>query len=206
MDAAVDLYWIPLGAGGHCVRRNGMVYEALVAAWQRRERCDLYHAALIVTVGGVAHTIELAPSPDADGASRGVIATGPVGSRLAGALRLFRYELRCCPGGTIPDLGYAVGGARRVSSDPALARRLLEGVRDVPLAVWGRDELRAGEMWNSNSVIAWLLARSGVPTAALHPPPRGRAPGWDAGLAVAARGVLGGSSAQPAGLPPGRTW
>jgi hypothetical protein len=34
--AAVDLYWIPLGAGGHCVRFNGKVYEALVAARERR--------------------------------------------------------------------------------------------------------------------------------------------------------------------------
>ena len=25
---AVDLYWLPLGAGGHFVRFNGRVYEA----------------------------------------------------------------------------------------------------------------------------------------------------------------------------------
>ena len=24
----VDLFWLPLGAGGHCVRFNGRVYEA----------------------------------------------------------------------------------------------------------------------------------------------------------------------------------
>ena len=30
--AAVDLIWIPLGAGGHCVRFNGRVFEALAGA------------------------------------------------------------------------------------------------------------------------------------------------------------------------------
>ena len=29
---AVDLYWLPLGAGGHSVRLNGIVYEAVAAA------------------------------------------------------------------------------------------------------------------------------------------------------------------------------
>jgi hypothetical protein len=42
-------------------------------------------------------------------------------------------------------------------------------------------------MWNSNSVIAWLIARAGIPADAVAPPPGGRAPGWRSGLAVAAR-------------------
>jgi hypothetical protein len=63
--AAVDLYWIPLGAGGHCVRFNGKVYEALVAARERRPRRDLYHAAMVISLGRERFTIELAPSPDA---------------------------------------------------------------------------------------------------------------------------------------------
>jgi hypothetical protein len=42
-------------------------------------------------------------------------------------------------------------------------------------------------MWNSNSLTAWLLARSGHCTEAITLPARGRAPGWSAGLAVAAR-------------------
>ena len=28
MPAGIDLYWLPLGAGGHSVRLNGKVYEA----------------------------------------------------------------------------------------------------------------------------------------------------------------------------------
>jgi hypothetical protein len=31
-EAAFDLYWILLGAGGHSVRYNARVYEAIVAA------------------------------------------------------------------------------------------------------------------------------------------------------------------------------
>jgi len=186
-DAAIDLYWIPLGAGGHSVRLNGKVFEAIEAARERRARSDLYHAALIAACNGDRYTIELAPSPDADTASRGVVATGPVGSRHLGAMRLFRYELRCCRGGSIPDLGFAVGGARRLSDDPSHVRRLLDLVAAVPRLVWGRDEIGAGEMWNSNSVIAWLIARSGIDTETIQPPIAGRAPGWRAGLVVARR-------------------
>ena len=186
--AAVDLYWIPLGAGGHSVRFNGRVFEAVVAARQHRERCDLYHAALIVELDGDRYTIEIAPSPDADEASRGVVASGAVGSRHAGWLRLFRYEVRCWRGGSIPDLAEAVGAPCRLTSDPRVARRLLDLVARVPTPVWGRDELKAGEMWNSNSVIAWLIAAAGLPTRQLRPPPGGRAPGWFAGLDVARRG------------------
>jgi len=58
-------------------------------------------------------------------------------------------------------------------------------LRDV--TVWGRDQLRTGEMWNSNSVIAWVIARSGIDAESIQPPKRGRAPGWQAGLAVAHR-------------------
>jgi hypothetical protein len=57
----------------------------------------------------------------------------------------------------------------------------------VPALVWGRDEVGAGEMWNSNSVVAWLLERAGIGTAHIVFPPGGRAPGWDAGVAVARR-------------------
>ena len=57
--------------------------------------------------------------------------------------------------------------------------------------VWGRDELHAGEMWNSNSVVAWLIVRSGVDVQICHPPAGSRAPGWDAGILVAQQGRAG---------------
>jgi hypothetical protein len=55
------------------------------------------------------------------------------------------------------------------------------------MLVWGRDEVGAGEMWNSNSMIAWLIARTGLDIDSIKPPAGGRAPGWNAGLVMAAR-------------------
>jgi hypothetical protein len=186
--AAIDLFWLPLGAGGHFVRLNGRAFEALVARRERRLPLDLYHSALEVRVPAGRFVIETAAViTDGEGASRGVVAEGAVGSRRLARFRLFRYELRRWRGGAIPDVDEAVDSPRRVSHDVAQARRVLELVDSVPLPVWGRDELGAGEMWNSNSVIAWLLSCSGVPTESIHPPLGGRAPGWQAGLVAAGR-------------------
>ena len=183
--ATVDLYWIPLGAGGHSVRFNGRVFEAIAALRDRRERCDLYHSALIVELDGERYAIEVAPSPNSDESSRGVVATGAVGSRCLGWWRLFRYEVRCWRGGSIPDLADAVGDAQRITTHPCVARRVMAALPAIPTPVWGRDELHTGEMWNSNSVVAWVIATAGIPTDQLQAPPRGRAPGWSAGVAVA---------------------
>jgi hypothetical protein len=192
-DAAVDLYWIPLGAGGRCVRLNGRLFEAIAATRRHRPRCDLYHAALIVALNGEHYAVELAPSWNADTASRGVVSTGAVGSRPLGRWRLFRYELRCWRGGSIPDVGYAVGGPHRLSNDQLVVARLLGLVATVPTPVWGRDELTCGEMWNSNSVIAWLIATAGIQTNAIEPPAGGRAPGWNSGLVCARRRAAAGA-------------
>ena len=64
---------------------------------------------------------------------------------------------------------------------------VLDLVAHVPTATWGRDELGTGEMWNSNSIIAWLLAASGHDVGAIAAPRGGRAPGWSAGLIAASR-------------------
>ena len=185
-EASVDLYWLPLGAGGHFVRLNGRIYEAIQACLERRRPLDLYHSALEVHVPEGRFVIENAwPIPDADGASRGVVVEGAVGSRLIARLRLLRYEVRRWQDGVIPDANEAVASPQRLSDDPHLARRLLGLVGSLPALVWGRDELGTGEMWNSNSVISWLLARSGLPVDDIRPPVGGRAPGWKAGLVVA---------------------
>jgi hypothetical protein len=183
----IDLYWLPLGAGGRFVRLNGRVFEAVAARLERRAPCDLYHAALELRVPEGDYVVEQAPVRGGDGAERGVVAEGAVGSRWAGRSRIFRYEVRCWRGGVIPDVDEAVDSPRRLSSDPAAARLVLELAPLVPTAVWGRDELGAGEMWNSNSVVAWLLARAGLGTESIRPPAGGRAPGWHAGLVVARR-------------------
>jgi hypothetical protein len=72
-----------------------------------------------------------------------------------------------------------------LSTERATAERLLDLVPSVPVPVWGRDELGLGEMWNSNSVISWLLARSGIDVGSIPFPHGGRAPGWRAGIAAA---------------------
>jgi hypothetical protein len=183
----VALYWLPLGAGGHFVRLNGRVYEALAARAQRRRTCDLYHSALQVEVSEGTFVIEQTPVPDLSGQQRGVVAEGAVGSRWAGRFRIFRYEIRLWLGGNIPDVAEAVDSPRRLTGNEDLARRVLALIRHVPTPVWGRDALGTGEMWNSNSVIAWVIARSGIATDSIRPPPGGRAPGWHAGLVAARR-------------------
>ena len=182
----VDLYWIPLGAGagGGVVRWSGRTYEALAAAWAGRRRRPLFHSALVVHVDGASTSVEVAPVWLTRG-ERGVVAEGAVGARGLGRWRLFRYEVRCWTGGTIPDLASAVGGPVRVTDDPVRARRALDAVRAAPVLVWGRDELGAGDMWNSNSLVSWALVRAGVDVSGIGPPDDGRAPGWDAGLVAA---------------------
>lgn len=187
MAGAVDLYWLPLGAGGHFVRLNGRIYEAVAARLQRRDPLDLYHSALQVEAGNRRFVIEQAPVHDWSGERRGVVAEGPVGASWAGRFRIFRYEIRLWADGRIPDVAEAVDSPQRLSDDEDRARRVLDVVTRVPTPVWGRDELRTGEMWNSNSVIAWVIARSGLDAGSARPPTGGRAPGWRAGLALARR-------------------
>jgi hypothetical protein len=182
----IDLYWLPLGAGGNFVRFNGMVYEALAARLDHRPSRDLYHSGLEVFVPEGRYVIEMTPVVDGRGHDRGVVAEGPVGARWAGRFRIFRYELRRWRDGTIPDRGEAVDSPRRLSADLSDARRLLDLVPQMPMLVWGRDEAGAGEMWNSNSMISWLIARTGLDVDSIEPPAGGRAPGWSAGVVVAA--------------------
>ena len=169
------------------MRLNGKVFEAVVSLLERRRPLDLYHSALLVHVPEGCYTIESAPVPDADAQTRGVVAGGPVGSRLAGRFRIFRYEIRCWRDGVVPDLGEAVDSPRRLTTDESVARRLLSLAPEVPTPVWGRDELRTGDMWNSNSIISWLLAQSGLDADSIDMPRGGRAPGWHAGLEMARR-------------------
>jgi hypothetical protein len=102
---------------------------------------------------------------------------------------MFRYEVRRWRGGCIPDLSSAVGGAITVSDDAEVGRRLLELVPSFPTHTWGRDALSTGDMWNSNSLVSWLLVSAGLSVRGVEPPAGGRAPGWTAGIAAASRGL-----------------
>lgn len=188
----LDLYWIPLGAGERpgqsVVRFSGRVFETIAALAGRRPRCDLFHAALIATSDDETVSVEMAPMPDNNGReTRGVVAVGAVGIRQLRKFRIFRYEVRRWSNGTIPDLGYAVESPVFITDNATLVDQVLDGLVLVPTPVWGRDELGTGEMWNSNSVIAWALARHGLDGRAGVPPNNGRAPGWASGIAAAAQ-------------------
>ena len=156
-QAGITLFWLPLGAGGHSVRWNGRIYEAACALLERRTAVDLYHSALQVSLPPDAWVVEMTP----------------VWADRSGGAR-----------GVVAE---AVGSPTRLSTDERTCRRLLATLPSVPTPVWGRDELGTGEMWNSNSVTAWSLARSGLDPLAVGPPAGGRAPGWSAGVVAARR-------------------
>lgn len=186
----VDLAWIPLGADGSgLVRLSGRTYERLRARREGRPAAPLVHAALVGSLDGERFAVEMTPvwgNGPGRPADRGVVREGPVGLRPLGRSRLFRYEVRRWYHGTVPDLPHAVA-VRRVATGRARTATLLAAVADVPDLVWGRDELRCGDMWTSNSLVSFLLLRAGVDVVELRPPAGGRAPGWRAGVAAALR-------------------
>ena len=193
----VSLFWLPLGADGNpAVRWGGHAYEAVVARREHRERLRLFHSALRVRLCGATHVVEVAPAWGAVEPQRGVVREGPVGLSWLGRSRFFRYEVRRWRGGVIPDLDEAIDSPVDLGATDAQARALLDLVDECPTPVWGRDDLGTGEMWNSNSVVAWLLTRVGLVDDAIGPPRHGRAPGWLAGVEVARR-QLGRTAPEP---------
>lgn len=182
---AVLLWWIPVGAGGHVVRHTSRWWELIQAMVARRKPKRLFHAALEVTVDGTRFVIEMTPAWGVYSASdRGVVRTGSVGLQGMGRWRLFRYEVRCWREGVIPDLRWAEGGPTMLTDDPAAGRALVGHVGNVPTLVWGRTVGSTGDMWNSNSLVSWLIVTSGLDASTVAPPVDGWAPGWEAGLAV----------------------
>lgn len=198
---AVDLYWLPVGAGDQVARRCVPVYEAIVARREHRDRCDLYHAALEVHLDGARYVIESAPVWDRTEPERGVVAEGPVGLPWLGRYRWFRYEVRRWRDGLIPDVAHAVDSPRRVSDTRSQASDVLDLSARFPALTWGRDELDTGDMWNSNSLVSWVLVHSGHDVDQITPPAHGRAPGWTAGV-VAARRAAAGHRQQGSGTGP----
>lgn len=180
------LVWLPVGAGGHVVRHTSAWWEGACALVGRRRTMNLFHAALELLVDDIPYVVEMAPAWSASPGERGVVATGPVGSRWLGSSRYFRYEVRRWAHGAIPDRRFAVGAPVVLTVDKNVVEDILRTVSDVAPLVWGRRAAGTSEMWNSNSFICWLLARSGLSTS--HPPPQGgRAPGWSAGREIAER-------------------
>jgi hypothetical protein len=151
----------------------------------RRPRRDIYHAALTIHSCDGNFSVEMTPVPDRRGTQRSVVAQGPVGSRWLGRDRIFRYEVRCRRNGAIPDLRYAIAPPTLLSHDPTTAQRIINTLPNVSTLVWGRDEMHVGEMWTRNSIISWAITRAGLDATSIAFPQDGRAPGWDAGVAIA---------------------
>src|SRR4029453_4489760 len=101
-EASVDLYWLPLGAGGHSVRLNGRLFEALVARLEKRPTRALYHSALIVRVPEGTFAIEMAPIPDGNGKLRGVVSERPRRQPLGSTLADLPLRESALPGGGVP--------------------------------------------------------------------------------------------------------
>jgi len=202
---SVALSWIPLGAGDRIglVRASGRLFELLQSRRDHRRPGQLFHSALEVTADGVPYTVEMAPAWSGPRGDRGVVCSGPVGLRSWGRSRWFRYEVRLWRDGVIPDLDARVGPPMRLSTDSSRVRALLDLAASFPTLTWGRDERGYGEMWNSNSLVSWLLARSGHELGGVDPPGLGRAPGWAAGLRAAGSRISGPGGAGVAGA--GRT-
>jgi hypothetical protein len=70
LSTGIDLYWLPLGAGGHSVRLNGRIFEALAERLERRDRYDLYHSSLEVRVLKARFAIEMTPIRSGDSTGR----------------------------------------------------------------------------------------------------------------------------------------
>jgi hypothetical protein len=164
------------------VTTSGHIWERLQARREYRSPAPLFHSALEVSGLEGNSVIEIAPAVNSLPANRGVVGEGPVGAAWAGRFRIFRYELRCWRQGKIPDLEFEPGKPVVMSRSSQVAETVIHLTREVPMLTWGRDELRLGEMWNSNSVIAWLLSGAGADLDGVTPPDGGRAPGWDAGI------------------------
>lgn len=191
-DHLIVLHWIPVGAGGNgVVTLSAWIYERVHAWRERRPATSLLHTALEVYANNSRTVIECAwPSPDSDTRSRGVVVEGPVFTGWLGRFRPFRYEVRCWPEGVIGDRAYATD-VSEISDDPATVLQVLDSVTRIPPTTWGRDPGGIGEMWNSNSVIACILASAGIDVTELASTVTGRAPGLLAGVAAANRSGTG---------------
>jgi hypothetical protein len=195
-SAAVELYWIPVGAGTSRLQQASLrLWEAFEAARARRPQATLFHSALKLRIGGMTQTLELMPAFARVPAQP--LLTGPVGASIAGRSRLFRYQLVCLEVDALPDEQWAVNSPQVLARDGATAHRILALARAVPAHIWGRRVPGTSEMWTSDSAISWLLVRAGVEMSAARIPAGGRAPGWKAGIEAASQVRPAGRVAPP---------
>ncbi|UIN29528.1 hypothetical protein [Microbacterium binotii] len=183
--STLAVWWIPVGAGGWLVSHASGLWERMTAAREGRAARPLLHAAIEITDRRGRSVIEMAPAWSGPRTAHGVVGTGPVGLRVLGLSVCFRYEIRCWRDGTVPDLAFAPRPPRIHETSEVVTDAIIMDATNAPRHVWGRDVFGIGDMWNSNSLIAWLLTRAGI---AEHPPSDCSAPGWKCGVEAARRG------------------
>ena len=183
--ARAELWWLPVGAGGHLAMHTSRWWEVVQAHREHRACQPLFHAALELFVDEHRYVIEMTPAWGQPATARGIVKTGPVGLRVLGRFALFRYEVRAWPDGVLPDRAHAIQRPTTIPLTRASAHALLEGLPRVPALTWGRVVPTTGDMWNSNSLASWLLTTAGIDATRFTPPAHGRAPGWVAGIALA---------------------
>ncbi|MEZ4481007.1 MAG: hypothetical protein R3B97_07590 [Dehalococcoidia bacterium] len=186
-ECSADLYWMPVGAGTSGFQQASLrFWESIEAAHVLTVHAlgSFIRRSSLRSPGGRVHagtdaSIRRRPPP---------LATGPVGIRGADRIRLFRYQLRRVPGETLPDEEWAEGEPIHLTGDCDAVRRIVALAPSTPPHVWGRRVRGTKEMWTSDSVISWLLRSAGIDLSKVAIPPGGRAPGWSAGIALAATG------------------
>ena len=130
-EFGVDLYWLPLGAGGHFVRFNGRLYEALVAACEGRPRRDLYHSALEVRVPEAALSSNPRRSARAMATIAASSARAPWEADCWGAF--VSSATSCVAGATATSLTIRSGRQPDLPrTDPRVAERARSGAATAP--------------------------------------------------------------------------
>ena len=162
-------HWIPLGAGGHSVRVNGIVCEVISSLIQRRPRQRLPRRP------GDPRPERTVRDRDDTGPERARLerVSWRGGSRdaIGRSTRILRYESAGDPTASSPTWGDAVASPVRISDDPPWHSASWGCSLDAE-PTWGRDELGTGEMWTCNSVMSGSHPRLGLPGRDRLPPTR----------------------------------
>jgi hypothetical protein len=117
-EAGIDLYWLPLGAGGHSVRLNGRLFEAGAARLGRRAPCDLYHSALEVCAPEGRFVVEQArPSATVTGAR---VASLPKARSAAATPGAFGSSATRCAAGAAESFRTPTKLSRARSDSPTI--------------------------------------------------------------------------------------
>jgi hypothetical protein len=162
-------------------------WERLRALKAGRSPRELLHVALEVQLdSSTKFVIELVPAGFGPArTSTGVVGNGPILSRALGWMRMFQYEIRRWKNGVVEakDKSTRPPSTYVITRDQAL--QIIDGASRAPRHPWGQDVLGNGDMWNSNSLVSFVLVSAGMDPAAIEPPASADWPGWDTGVALA---------------------